>query len=64
MPQMVKIQAQQSNGQWYQTAVVVNNASTIKRELERAANSPVAENTKKARAIDEKAGMLIDFYQA
>jgi hypothetical protein len=64
MPQMVKIQALQNNGHWYQMAVVANNPSAIKRELERAANSAAAKNTRKARAVDEKTGALIDVYQA
>jgi len=61
---MVRIQALQSNGQWHQMAVVANNPSTIKRELEKAANSSVAQSTRKPRAIDAETGNLIDLYQA
>ena len=60
---MVKIEALRPNGHWYQMAVVTKNDSVIKQALERAAKSPVAEKTRKARATDIDTGMLLDILQ-
>lgn len=60
MASMVRIEVQDQFGKWNRFTAVANNPTSIKQGLERGLKSPLGRKSKKARAVDDKSGALID----
>ena len=60
MANMVRIEVQDQHGTWQRYSTVVNSGVNIKQALERALKTQLASKSKKARAVDDKTGALID----
>ena len=60
MANMVRIEVQDQFGKWHKHTTVPNNASSIKLGLQTALKTQLASKSKKARAVDDKTGALID----
>jgi hypothetical protein len=57
---MVRIEVQNQQGQWTRYTGVANTPSSIKSGLQSALKTAMGKKSKKARAVDEKTGQLID----
>ena len=57
---MVRIEVQDQFGKWHKFTSVSNNPSSIKQGLERGLKTQLASKSKKARAVDDKTGAMID----
>ena len=60
---MVAIEVQDQFGQWHRFTTVSPNPSGIAQALKTALKSQLASKSKKARAVDQKTGQVIDFLQ-
>ena len=60
MANMVRIEVQDQFGKWNKYTTVTNNPISIKQGLERGLKTQLASKSKKARAVDDKTGALID----
>jgi len=60
MANMVRIEVQDQFGSWKKYTTVTNSPSSIKLALERALKTQLASKSKKARAVDDKSGALMD----
>ena len=60
MANMVRIEVQDQFGKWNKFTTVTNNPTSIKQGLERGLKTQLASKSKKARAVDDKTGALID----
>lgn len=60
---MVRIEIQDQFGQWHSYTRVSNNASSIQQALKTALKAQLAQKSKKARAVDDKTGQLLDMLQ-
>ena len=60
---MVRIEIQDQFGQWHSCTRVSNNASSIQQALKTALKAQLAQKSKKARAVDDKTGQLLDMLQ-
>jgi hypothetical protein len=60
MSNLVRIEVQDQFGRWQKYTSVVNNPISIKQGLQAALKTQLAAKSKKARAIEEKTGSLID----
>jgi hypothetical protein len=60
MANMVRIEVQDQFGKWHKHTTVSNNPSSIKLGLQTALKTQLASKSKKARAVDDKTGALID----
>ncbi|SNX61222.1 hypothetical protein SAMN06296273_2675 [Nitrosomonas ureae] len=63
MSNMVEIEVQDQFGAWHYYTSVTNNPSSIKLALQTAIKTQLASKSRRARAIDEKTGVLIDMLQ-
>jgi len=62
MANMVRIEIQNQHGEWKSFTKVANNPASIKLSLQRAVNTQMAQKSKKARAVDDKTGALLDIH--
>ena len=60
MSNMVRIEVQDQFGKWHRHKTVANNATSIKHGLEAGLKTQLASKSKKARAVDDKTGSMID----
>ena len=60
MGNFVRIEVQDQFGRWQKYTSVVNNPISIKNGLAAALKTQLASKSKKARAIEEESGNLID----
>lgn len=60
MSNLVRIEVQDQFGRWQKYTSVVNSPISIKQGLQAALKTQLAAKSKKARAIEEKTGSLID----
>jgi hypothetical protein len=63
MSNLVRIEIQDQFGKWNTFTRVNNTPTSIKQGLETALKQQLAQKSKKARAVDDKAGALIDILQ-
>lgn len=63
MANMVRIEIQDQFGQWHSYTQVSNHASSIQQALKTALKAQLAQKSKKARAVDDKTGQLLDMLQ-
>lgn len=57
---MVRIEVQDQHGSWHTFTRVSNTPSSIKQGLANGLKTQLASKSKKARAVDDKTGALID----
>jgi hypothetical protein len=60
---MISIEVQDQFGKWHRYTTVSPNASSIANALKTALKTQLASKSKKARAVDQKTGQVIDFLQ-
>jgi hypothetical protein len=60
MSNLVRIEVQDQFGRWQKYTSVANTPSSIKLGLQTALKTQLASKSKKARAVDEKTGNMID----
>lgn len=60
MTNYVRIEVQDQFGRWQKYTTVVNSPTSIKLALQTALKTQLAAKSKKARAVEEKTGNLID----
>lgn len=60
MSNFVRIEIQDQFGRWLKYTSVANNPISIKNGLQDALKTQLASKSKKARALEEKTGNLID----
>ena len=60
---MVRIEIQDQVGQWHTYTRVNNYPTSIAQALKTALKTQLASKSKKARAVDDKTGALIDMLQ-
>ena len=60
MGNYVRIEVQDQFGQWHRYTRVVNSPISIKQGLQAALKTQLASKSKKARAVDDSSGALID----
>jgi len=60
MSNMVRIEVQDQFGKWHRYTRVANNPTNIKHGLEAGLKTQLASKSKKARAVDDKTGGMID----
>jgi len=63
MSKMARIEVQDQFGRWQRFQTVSATDTSIKLALQRALKTQLAAKSKKARAVDEKTGTLIDILQ-
>ena len=63
MSNMIRIEIQDQFGAWHTYTRVTNVPSSIKQALQNGLNTQLAQKSKKARAVDDKTGQLIDILQ-
>lgn len=63
MSNLVRIEIQDQFGHWHTYTRVVNNPSSIQHGLQTALKQQLAQKSKKARAVDDKTGALLDLLQ-
>ena len=57
---MIRIEIQDQFGRWHTYTRVVNTPTSIKQGLQNGLKTQLASKSKKARAVDDKNGTLID----
>ena len=57
---MVRIEVQDQFGSWHKYQTVANNPAGIKQALAAALRTQLASKSKKARAVDEGTGSVVD----
>ena len=60
MSNLIRIEVQDQFGRWQKYTSVANSATSIKLGLQTALKTQLASKSKKARAIDEKTGNIVD----
>jgi hypothetical protein len=60
MSNKVRIEVQDQFGRWNKYTTTSNNPSSIKLSLQTALKTQLAAKSKKARAVDDETGALID----
>tara|TARA_B100000925_G_C21988386_1_gene465611 strand:+ start:1405 stop:1599 length:195 start_codon:yes stop_codon:yes gene_type:complete len=60
MQSMARIEVQDQFGNWKRVTKCVNTPTSIKHKLDWALKQQLASKSKKARAVDDKTGALID----
>lgn len=60
MSRKIRIEVQDQFGRWNKLTTVADTASSIKLGLERALKTQLAAKSKKARAVDDKTGAMVD----
>lgn len=60
---MVRIEIQDQFGRWHSYTRVSNNPTSIMQALRVALKAQLAAKSKRARAVDDKIGQLIDLLQ-
>ena len=63
MTNMVRIEIQDQFGAWHSYTRVSSNPSSIQQALKTALKAQLAQKSKKARAVDDKTGQLLDMLQ-
>ena len=63
MSNLVRIEVQDQFGKWHTYTRVSNMPTSIKQGLEAGLRTQLAQKSKKARAVDDKTGQLIDLLQ-
>lgn len=63
MANMVRIEVQDQFGRWNKYTSVANTPTSIKQGLQSALKTQLASKSKKARAVDNKTGALLDITQ-
>lgn len=63
MANMVRIEVQVQFGKWNKYTSVANTPTSIKQGLQSALKTQLASKSKKARAVDNKTGALLDITQ-
>jgi hypothetical protein len=63
MSNLVRIEIQDQFGKWHTYTRVTNSPTSIKQGLETALKQQLAQKSKKARAVDDKTGQLLDLLQ-
>lgn len=63
MSDLVRIEIQDQFGKWHTYTRVVNSPISIKQTLQTALRQQLAQKSRKARAINDKTGALIDILQ-
>ena len=63
MARMARIEVQDQFGHWRRFQTVIASDTSIKLALQRALKTQLASKSRKARAIDDKTGALIDVLQ-
>lgn len=61
MANVILIEVQDQFGAWHKYSSVANNPSSIKLGLQTALKAQLAQKSKKARAVDDKTGTVVDF---
>jgi len=61
MANLIRIEVQDQFGAWHRHSSVANTPSSIKLGLQTALKVQLAQKSKKARAVDDKTGAVIDF---
>ena len=57
---MIRIEVQDQSGGWHKYQTVANNPAGIKQALAAALRTQLASKSKKARAVDESTGSVVD----
>lgn len=60
MSNMVRIEVQDQFGKWHTFKRVANNPTSIKHGLDAGLKTQLASKSKKARAVDDKTGIMMD----
>ena len=63
MAKMARIEVQDQFGRWQRFQTVTATDTSIKLALQRALKTQLAAKSRKARAVDDKTGALIDILQ-
>lgn len=63
MARMARIEVQDQFGRWQRFQTVSATDTSIKLALQRALKTQLAAKSRKARAVDDKTGALIDILQ-
>lgn len=63
MSNLVRIEIQDQFGKWHTYTRVTNSPTSIKQGLENGLKQQLAQKSKKARAVDDKTGQLLDMLQ-
>lgn len=63
MARMARIEVQDQFGRWQRFQTVTATDTSIKLALQRALKTQLAAKSRKARAVDDKTGALIDILQ-
>lgn len=63
MAKMARIEVQDQFGRWQRFQTVTATDTSIKLALQRALKTQLASKSRKARAVDDKTGILIDILQ-
>jgi len=63
MARMARIEVQDQFGRWQRFQTVNATDTSIKLALQRALKTQLASKSRKARAVDNKTGMLLDILQ-
>jgi len=60
MAEMIRIEVQDQFGRWNRYTSVANTPTSIKQGLQAALKTQLASKSRKARAVNEKTGDLVD----
>ncbi len=63
MANLIRIEIQDQFGRWRIYTRVTNNPTNIKQGMETALRQQLAQKSRKARAVDDKTGALVDILQ-
>jgi hypothetical protein len=63
MSNLVRIEVQDQFGNWHTYTRVTNMPTSIKHGLEAGLRTQLAQKSRKARAVDDKTGQVIDMLQ-
>ncbi len=63
MTNLIRIEIQDQFGRWQTYTRVINSPTNIKQGLETALRQQLAQKSKKARAVEDKTGALVDILQ-
>lgn len=63
MARMARIEVQDQFGRWQRFQTVIATDTSIKLALQRGLKTQLASKSRKARAVDDKTGILIDILQ-
>jgi hypothetical protein len=63
MANLIRIEIQDQFGRWHTYTRVTNNPTSIKQGMETALRQNLAQKSRKARAVDDKTGALVDILQ-